>query len=559
MQRVVPRLNPIYLVVAVSVSSAVYGVSVMGQTPERSSYQAGPIEFNHFQAPVDIPTTQFIYHEDINSDGYTDLVLTGYTPVYETRQGGRAGAILLNKGDNTFTFASGDKPSSEWVRELIVADFNADGISDLFMADHGWDAQPFPGFQNQLMLGTGSGFTDATNLLPALDDFTHNAAAGDINGDGRIDILVANNALGDANKLSYFLINNGAAGFELDRTRLPASLLTVSEPSTWAVEIADMDGDGAADLLVGRVEKPGSLPSRIYWNPGNGNFSEAQVTLLPDMTRFIPNGEYGAMEMQAFDLNNDGARDIQISAYDRNFRGLGIQFLYNQGAGTRQFADRTDACVGGPTQDPDAARHPSYLLRMHDINRDGFPEIVALNNTDSSNATTVILENSGGGKWRAISRSQLSSSSGISTRLATAIPAVTGAEEFGFVEVFIFNNNGVNTLAMNYIPVTHSEQTRVANRFDTCSNQMLSAVAAGDFGNLEIGFRVVQLTPTVRIQALESSVKSLPVMPQKSSSFNASTGLLQIPELYVDDALGFTGLQFRLIDAAQLIFELGSN
>lgn len=88
---------------------------------------------------------------------------------------------------------------------------------------------------------------------------------------------------------------------------------------------------------------------------------------------------------------------------------------------------------------------------------------------------------------------------------------------------------------------------------------MLSAVAAGDFGNLEIGFRVVQLTPTVRMQALESSVKSLPVMPQKSSSFNASTGLLQIPELYVDDALGFTGLQFRLIDAAQLIFELGSN
>ncbi len=556
MQRVTPRGNPLFIAITVVLSSLVYESTSHAQAPVRSDYKAGPIRYNHFQLSTDIPQTQFIYYEDINKDGYTDLVLTGFTPINQARQGGRPGAILLNNGDNTFRAASGDRPNSEWVRELLVADFNGDGIPDLFMADHGWDAPPFPGFQNQLMLGTGSGFRNATNLLPVLDDFSHNAAAGDINKDGRVDILVANNAGGDASKVSYFLINKGEAGFELDRTRLPAALKKISEPSTWAVEIADMDGDGFADLLVGRIENPGTLPSRIYWNPGNGDFSNAQVTHLPDMTRFAPNGEYAVIEIKAFDLNNDGARDIQISAYNRNYRGLGMQFLHNQGPGTRQFLDRTDVCFGGPTQDPDPARDTPYFLRMHDVNRDGFPELVAVDNRDPTTAATVILENSGGGKWRAISRAQLSSNPEITTRLAKQIPLLMGANEFGFGETFVYNNNGVNTIGMNYIPLTYTHQPRVANRFDTCTNQILSAVAAGQFGNLELGFRLIQVAPTVRIQALESTVKQLSVLPAKSATLNASTGILHMPELYVDDTLQATGLRFQLVDQAQLIFEL---
>ncbi|MDO9476943.1 MAG: VCBS repeat-containing protein, partial [Pseudohongiella sp.] len=273
--------------------------------------------------PTDLPQDVFRYFEDVNGDGYTDIVVTAFSPISAPRKGGRPGIILLNNGDNTFTPATGDRPHSEWVRELLIEDFNGDGIPDIFLADHGWDAHPFPGYQNQLLLGTGKGFTDATNLLPKLDDFTHNAAAGDIDGDGRIDILVTNNALGEVAEQNYFLMNKGSAGFELDRSRLPPSLLSISAPTTWAVNIKDLDGDGHPDLLVGRVENTGTLPSRVYWNPGNGDYSKSDVTLLPDMSRFVANGEYAVIEATTFDVNSDGVPDIQFSAYNRNFRGLG--------------------------------------------------------------------------------------------------------------------------------------------------------------------------------------------------------------------------------------------
>ncbi|MDP2379246.1 MAG: VCBS repeat-containing protein, partial [Pseudohongiella sp.] len=356
--------------------------------------------------PTDMAPDIFRYFEDVNGDGFTDIVATVYSPISAPRKGGRPGIILLNNGNNTFTPATGDKPNSEWVREILVEDFNGDGIADMFLADHGWDAPPFPGFQNQLLLGTGSGFRDATNLLPTLHDFTHNAAAGDIDGDGRIDILVTNNALGDASKQNYFLMNKGAAGFEMDRTRMPASLLSLTTPTTWAVQIKDLDDDKFPDLIVGRVENTGTLPSRVYWNPGNGDFSKAQVTLLPDMSRFVANGEYAVIEATTFDVNNDGALDIQFTAYDRNFRGLAMQFLYSEGRGTRRFVDRTDSCLSGPTQDTNPVRDTPYFLRLHDINRDGHPEVVAVDNRDPSANSTLFFESAGNGKLRAVSRAQ---------------------------------------------------------------------------------------------------------------------------------------------------------
>lgn len=537
-----------------------YAQTAPGQTATRSDYTAGPVSYTHFKIPTQthLPPDLSNIFQDVNGDGYTDIVVTVISNIDKPRNFGRPGAILLNNGDNTFNFATGDTFTSEWARELLVEDFNGDGIPDMFIADHGWDAFPFPGFQNQLLYGTGTGFVNATHLLPVLDDFSHNAAAGDINGDGRIDLYIANNTFGDANEKNYFLINKGDAGFELNRDWLPPSQLTIETPS-WAVEIADMDGDGHADLLIGRIEETWSLPSRIYWNPGNGDFSKAEVTYLPGMRRFVPNGDYAVIEVQAFDLNNDGARDIQLTAYDAKnaFRGLGMQFLFSEGPGTRRFIDRTESCFSGRTQDPSLERDTTYFLRLQDINLDGYPELLAVNNVDQDSGTTAFFENSGGGKFRAITRADLSNDQDVLNRLRWATSPLKSQDEFGFAEAFAYDDdNGVNTLGINYVPFQFTHQPVVANRFDTCSNKLVSAVAAGEFGDIELGFNLLQMEPTVRIQAVESTLRPLSVLPDKASTFTSANGIFRIPELHVDGDLAYRGLQFLLIDGEKLVFEL---
>jgi hypothetical protein len=65
-----------------------------------------------------------------------------------------------------------------------------------------------------------------------------------------------------------------------------------------------------------------------------------------------------------------------------------------------------------------------------------------------------------------------------------------------------------------------------------------------------------KIAPTARIQAIESTLKSLTVLPEKASTFNSRMGIFRIPELQVDNTIEYRGLQFLLIDGNQLIFEL---
>ena len=53
------------------------------------------------------------------------------------------------------------------------------------------DTDPFPGYQNTLILSAPGGkLVDATGNLPQVYDYTHSAAAADVDGDGATDLYV---------------------------------------------------------------------------------------------------------------------------------------------------------------------------------------------------------------------------------------------------------------------------------------------------------------------------------------------------------------------------------
>jgi hypothetical protein len=235
---------------------------------------------------------------DVNGDGYLDLWL------------GRAsqGRLYLNDGTGHFTDATAQLPAETVIVNAgFLVDVDGDGDLDLLTFGNSE--------RDRLYLNDGHGvFTDASSQLPSSAQDHGYAAIGDVNGDGYVDIVVSG---GYDASLKHVYLNDGHGVFTEASGALPPIIGSVE-----SIALADVDGDGHPDLVLGFYNHP-----RLFLNDGHGVFSEATLqTSLP----FEP------VNVMAFaDVDGDG--DI-----DAIFGG---DILFNV---TRQIAWRSLARVGRP-------------------------------------------------------------------------------------------------------------------------------------------------------------------------------------------------------------------
>jgi len=277
---------------------------------------------------------------DVDNDGDLDVILALEAAPNRLYLNDGKGVLTWKKG--VFTEASHD------MEHIRVADFDNDGILDcIFVAE---DDQ-----NHEFYLGNGDGtFRDVSERLPAKSE-GNGLDVGDVNGDGLPDVVVGNSGAAGQN---FLWINNpDQPGHFIDCT---ATHLPRVNDQTQSIKLADLDGDGDLDMVVGN-EVP---PNRLLLNDGHGRFSEhsAQLNLHTLLhTR----------EVLIFDVDGDDDQDIVFANLTSNGgqrdKDPRTRLLINDGTAT--FSDETESRL--PNNE-----FSTYAAAPMDFDRDGHPDLL---------------------------------------------------------------------------------------------------------------------------------------------------------------------------------------
>lgn len=337
------------------------------------------------------PYEPFLTTADLDGDGLEDVLIAKMT--FQTRET-YALDILLNDGNGSLALATssiflGTVPAVQHPRQVVTADLNGDRVADIFVADHGYDAHPFPGYQNTLVLSAPNGkVQDATGNLPQQRDFTHSACAADIDDDGDIDLYVGN-TWGQNDIDPQILLNEGRGRFTVGENRLPP-LIDLNQNGYTTCEFSDVNNDGSPDLILGDagddIANEHSTPgSEVLPNDGRGVFAPLPGALPPKS--YAPSDI--AHDIQPIHLDGDAYVDLLLVYERQPSQGSYIQALVNNGDGT--FRDETASRLG-----PLGRQVWIPSLELRDLDRDGDPDLLA-KPWDDADPDPLLFLNDGSG------------------------------------------------------------------------------------------------------------------------------------------------------------------
>ena len=261
------------------------------------------------------PNAQSVALGDVNGDGKLDIITAN--------QGSNDASVLLGNGNGTFAATNNFFTGNAGPFFVALGDVNGDGKLDIITANQNSSAA-------SVLLGNGNGsfglvtiFSSGTNSQP------RGVTLGDVNGDGRLDIITANNGSASAS----LLLGNGNGTFQT-----AATFATGTGPRS--VTLGDVNGDGKLDIMTANNS---SYTASVLLGNGDGTFQNQSTFATGNGPRSATLG----------DVNGDGRLDI-IAA---NYSSSNVSVILNSIAFTGQAVNVVNAAntptFGTPTANAD--------------------------------------------------------------------------------------------------------------------------------------------------------------------------------------------------------------
>jgi hypothetical protein len=330
---------------------------------------------------------------------------------------------------------------------VAVGDFTNNGISDLVVANTAQSTV-------SVLLGNGDG-TFQPELKSVVGRGPQSVAVGDFDGDGTLDIVTVNQ-----NDISV-LLGTGKGTFGSAKTfTLPNVVANQAPQFPLAVAVGDLNHDGKLDLVVAAVaifaggdfstQQKGYID--VLLGQGDGSFKVGSITPINSSLGFplqAPDQGFFPMEIALADLNGDGNLDVVTSNMSlRAFPpgGGSISVLLGNGDGT--FRETSDPYVG-------VAFVTSVVVG--DFNNDRIPDLVVNGLVAPGGGTTAVsvLLGNGYGTFQApqiltVPGSEVEPVAVADFNRDGNLDIVKPNFESGTVSVFLGNGNGTFQAPLNF-------------------------------------------------------------------------------------------------------------
>ncbi|MEU5532142.1 FG-GAP and VCBS repeat-containing protein [Streptomyces sp. NPDC020362] len=380
-------------------------------------------------------------YADFNGDGYDDLVVgTPDEKVGTDTNGGGVAILWGSKSGLTGKASDVPDPAASshdfWGKDLAAGDFDGDGKADLVVGSSSATLYLYKGG-----FSTTGAYGSRTTVKPPIQPGTNDypfgpmsLTAGDVNGDGRTDLVVD----GYETTTKYGWNTN---------YWLPGTASGLSGSSAKALKpgivtaIGDINGDGFGDIVSGAgwdATTEDGTPVPDASNGGRVNVTygsasgPASTTGISQDTGNVPGtsekGDAFGWDLDLGDVNGDGYQDLVVSSPDEDIDGISntgmVTVLYGSASGVNtstavQSFEQNTPGVPGSSEQSDLF---GADVKLDDVNGDGKADLVVGSYENSANGAVTYLPSDGTKITATGSRSFGPSAVGVST---------TGTPQFG--------------------------------------------------------------------------------------------------------------------------------